>query len=72
MPEYPPYPCTGGEKPGNANLYLDGVKFNTISASRCFLEWYCPANGYTWDWRDGIDPDDETTWPEPPVDPDPV
>lgn len=77
MPEIP-YTCSGRELPGNANIYENGVKINTINASRCFCDWYCTSNNYTWDWRDGIDPDDETTWPgyeppeDPPVDPDPV
>lgn len=64
------YTCIGGEKAGNANLYENGVWFNAISTSRCFVEWYCAEHGYTWDWRDG-DPDAPPP-EDPPVDPDPV
>lgn len=74
MPD-PIYTCTGREKPGDANIYDNGVKINTINASRCHVTYYCALNpGYTWDWRDGIDPDDQTTWPGyiPPVEPKPV
>lgn len=62
MPDIP-YTCTGHEKPGDANIYENGVHINTLNASRCFAEWYCATFGYTWDWRDGIDPDDPETWP---------
>lgn len=67
----PTYNCTGDEAPGNANLYKDGVWFNCIYTSRCYADYYCEKYGYTWDWRDGIDPDDPTTWPGyiPPEDP---
>jgi hypothetical protein len=74
MIEYPPYPCLGSEAAGDAVLTdSEGEYVNTIHASRCFLEWYCPPNGYAWAWRDGIDPDDPTTWPDyvPPEDPAP-
>ncbi|TFW15975.1 hypothetical protein [Duganella callida] len=66
------YTCTGFEKTGDVEL-LDGSgnHFTTIVASRCFAEWYCAEHGYTWRWRDGIDPDDPSTWPPPPEDPPP-
>lgn len=72
---FPPFPCTGFENVGNANIYVDGVKVNTIAASRCYTEWYCAymssdtGNAYTWDWRDG-DPDAPPE--DPPVEPDPL
>lgn len=73
---YPPYPCWGGENPGIAVLTdASGNYVNAIYASRCFLDWYCPPNNLTWEWRDGIDPDDPSTWPpepeptEPPQEP---
>ena len=67
-----PCTCTGFEAAGDAEL-LDagGVVVNAIYASRCFLDWYCPQIGFTWRWRDGIDPDDPLTWP-PEVTPPPT
>ncbi|NGZ86404.1 hypothetical protein [Duganella aceris] len=66
------YTCAGDELPGDAELInADGVHFTTIVASRCHAEWYCTSNGYTWRWREGIDPEDPTTWPAPPEDPQP-
>ena len=66
MPDVP-YTCTGRERAGNANIYENGEKINTIVASRCFADWYCANNGYTWDWRDG-DPDAPPP-EDPPADP---
>ena len=63
------YTCTGDEKPGNANIYEDGVWINCIHASRCYADYYCEKYGYTWDWRDG-DPDappPEDPPAEPPI-----
>lgn len=70
MPDFPPYNCTGSEAQGDAYVYnADGEQVNVVQGSRCFLDWYCPAMGFTWEWRFGIDPDDPTTWPQPPEDP---
>lgn len=66
-----PYTCTGEELPGDAELFDEnGIHFNTIWASHCFADWYCVNNGWTWQWRSGIDPDDPSTWPQP-LDPEP-
>lgn len=71
MPDTP-YLCTGEEKPGRVELFSAGVKFNIIMSSRCFAEYLCAVNeGWTWEWENGVDPDDPTTWPgyEPPEEP---
>lgn len=77
--EMPPYPCSGLEPHGAVILYgLDGSYLNTVESSACFANWYCSFMGYTWHWRDGIDPDDPATWPDyqppenPPADTAPV
>ncbi|NYE62183.1 hypothetical protein FHW58_003398 [Duganella sp. 1224] len=72
-----PYTCTGQENAGDAELFdAQGEHFTTIFASRCFADWYCASNGWTWRWRNGVDPDDPTTWPAPqesePQDPSPT
>lgn len=67
-----PYTCTGTENPGNAELFdADGNYLTAIYASRCYADWWTRTNGWTWRWRDGVDPDDPTTWPgyEPPEEP---
>lgn len=69
-----PYTCTGQEAPGNAAFYgPNGNLVTVLWASRCFSDYYCQIMGYTWNWYDGIDPDDPTTWPgyEPPAEPTP-
>jgi hypothetical protein len=79
MSDYAPYTCTMSEKPGDADIFdAAGLKINTIRASKCHLDWWCPPNGCTWAWRDGVDPDDPSTWPDyqppdnPPMDPPPA
>lgn len=67
-----PYTCTNTENIGRVEIFENGEKINTIMASRCFSEWYCATYGYTWEWENGVDPDDPTTWPEQPEPPTPV
>jgi hypothetical protein len=67
MSSYGPYTCTMLENPGDAEIFdASGTKINTLRASRCHLEWWCPPNDCTWSWRGGIDPDDPATWPPHP------
>ncbi|MES2349143.1 MAG: hypothetical protein V4641_16400 [Pseudomonadota bacterium] len=69
-----PFTCTGQEPAGDAEIYdKDGAQVTVIVASTCFAKWYCENFGYTWKWRNGVDPDDPTTWPGyiPPKPPDP-
>ena len=69
-PQLPPYPCAGTEAAGSVELINpDGTVSNAILASRCFADWFCSFMPYTWRWRDGIDPDDPTTWPLSPPEP---
>jgi hypothetical protein len=74
MPDFPPYVCTGFEPAGDAEFFdADGNFVTALVASRCYADYWATGNGYTWRWRDGIDPDDPTTWPDyvPPEDPAP-
>jgi hypothetical protein len=64
-----PYTCTNDESQGRAIIYKDGAYLNLISASRCFAEYLCAVNGWTWDWENGVDPDDPSTWPLPELPP---
>jgi hypothetical protein len=66
-----PYTCTNLENQGRVILYQDGAYLNLITSSRCFAEYICAVNGWTWAWESGVDPDDPTTWPDyaPPDEP---
>jgi hypothetical protein len=65
--EFSPYTCSGLEAHSAVEL-LDaaGNFINAIESSRCFADWYCAGMGYTWRWRNGVGPDDPTTWPVEP------
>ncbi len=58
------YTCSGYEPAGDVELFdKDGVFLTSILASRCFANWWSITNGWTWAWRDGVDPEDPATWP---------
>lgn len=65
MPDVP-YTCTGQENQGRVKLYEIDQPMRLIMASRCFMEYYEIVSGCTWEWENGVDPDDPTTWPQPP------
>jgi len=58
--EFPPYYCTNQENSGIAEfLDAEGNLVTALASSRCFADWYCiyTAAGWTWRWRNGVDPD---------------